>query len=39
MGFFAKKIRMSFLHDHSSCMVVPGPFQRQLKNNLPHFQA
>ncbi len=33
MGFFAKKIHMSLLQDRFGHMAIPGPFQRQLKNN------
>jgi len=36
MGFFAKKIRMLLLHDHSNHMVILGPFQSQFKNNYLH---
>jgi hypothetical protein len=32
-GVLCKKFHMSLLYDHSSRMVVLGPFQRQLKNN------
>jgi len=28
-----KKFCLSLLHDHSGRMVIPGPFQRQFKNN------
>ncbi len=32
-GIFCKKFCILLLHDHSGCMIVLGPFQRQLKNN------
>jgi hypothetical protein len=32
-GVFCKSLVCCFLHDHFDPMVIPGPFQKQFKNN------